>query len=340
MAWYAQNARDLPWRADREPYHVWLSEIMLQQTRASAVCPYYVRFLEALPTVEALAAVDDDRLMKLWEGLGYYSRARNLKKAAGVVVQNYGGVFPQRYDELLKLPGIGPYTAAAIASICFDEPTPAVDGNVLRVVARLLEIREAIDEPQTKKRITDMLAEVYPKDRPGVFTQSLMELGALVCEPAGAPACAICPLNALCGALKNGMTSAIPVRREKKAKREENVAVLLLSCDGMVAIRRRPNRGLLAGMWEFPNVRDMQGDSAQAAIDLAAAWGAEPVSVTKAIERTHIFTHVKWNMTGYYIDCNARPSAFVWASPKELSDVYALPTAFRQFWDMPLAEIV
>ncbi|MDR1028348.1 MAG: A/G-specific adenine glycosylase [Clostridiales Family XIII bacterium] len=370
IAWYDANARDLPWRADRAPYHVWLSEIMLQQTRAAAVIPYYLRFLRELPTIEALAKAPDERLMKLWEGLGYYSRARNLKKTAQIIVHDCGGAFPQRLDALLKLPGVGSYTAAAIASICFDLPTPAVDGNVLRVVTRLLDIREPIDDTRTKHRVADALADIYPQDRPGAFTQSLMELGATLCAPAGLPACSVCPLHTLCKASRNGTVSSVPARREKKAKREEGIAVLILSCDGSVAIRRRPNRGLLAGMWELPNVRDTfakgsvrpgQNDArsmppaelpnasassqgktddemsedetsrAQAVVDLAALWGAKPVSVTKSVRRTHIFTHIKWNMTGYYIECSQPSTRFTWASAEELAEIYALPAAFRQF---------
>ena len=198
LPWYAENKRELPWRQDREPYHVWLSEIMLQQTRVEAVRGYYARFLTALPTVQALADCDDELLHKLWEGLGYYSRVRNLKKAAGVIMERHGGVFPQKYEDILALPGIGAYTAGAICSICFEKPTPAVDGNVLRVVSRVTESKAPITEPKVKKEITEKLRAVYPKNHCGDFTQALMELGATVCVPNGSPHCANCPLQNVC----------------------------------------------------------------------------------------------------------------------------------------------
>ena len=216
LPWYAGTARDLPWRHDREPYHVWLSEIMLQQTRVEAVKGYYNRFLTALPTIEQLANAEENLLLKLWEGLGYYNRVRNLQKAAQIITDEYGGRFPQRYADILALPGIGTYTAGAIASICFEQPTPAVDGNVLRVIARLTEDFAVIDTPQKKREITAALAAVYPAGHCGAFTQSLMELGAVVCVPNGVPNCAACPLEPLCRAHKNGTEQLLPVRRGEK----------------------------------------------------------------------------------------------------------------------------
>ena len=333
LPWYQKHARVLPWRVDCNPYHVWISEIMLQQTRVEAVKPYYIRFLSELPTVAALAAVDDERLMKLWEGLGYYSRARNLKKAAQMIMAEYSGIFPNMHDEILRLPGIGPYTAGAVASICFGLPTPAVDGNVLRVISRVTESFDNIDEPATKKWITAALAKIYPtaKERCGLFTQSLMELGAMVCVPNGAPDCEACPLTDICIAFQKDVHSQLPVRAVKKDKRLEERTVFLLSCQGKIAITQRENTGLLASMWQFPNV--LGKPDINRAWKQVEEWGVQPASLIQSVERAHIFTHIKWDMVCYYIDCKNCDSRFVWAKPAELASRYALPSAFRMFLD-------
>ena len=229
LAWFARNKRDLPWRADREPYHVWLSEIMLQQTRVEAVRDYYVRFLQAAPDVFALAALPEERLLKLWEGLGYYNRARNLQKCARILVER-GGAFPDTVEELLALPGVGAYTAGAIASICFERPTAAVDGNVLRVCARVLDDDAPVDTPAYKSALTGALSACYPPGRCGDFTQSLMELGATVCVPNGAPKCAACPVAALCLARARGTAAQRPVKLPKRGRRAEERTVFLLRC--------------------------------------------------------------------------------------------------------------
>ena len=327
--WYAQNARALPWRRDHEPYHVWLSEIMLQQTRAEAVKPYYERFLARFSDVFALARCSDEELLKLWEGLGYYSRARRVKEAANVVVEKYGGRFPASYDELLSLPGIGPYTAGAIASICFNLPTPAVDGNVLRVVARVHGIFESVDEPSVKKRVEEALRRIYPTVNAGDFTQSLMELGATVCLPNGRPKCELCPVAQFCAAHKNNTVSALPVRTPKKEKREETRTVFLLRCGGQTAILKRAEKGLLEGLWELPNV--LGELDAQQALDQVAAWNVLPVSLSGTLRRTHVFTHIVWRMTCHIIECSRTDARFVWADESELSSRYALPSAFRLF---------
>jgi A/G-specific adenine glycosylase len=329
--WYAKNARPMPWRRDRDPYRVWVSEIMLQQTRAKVVRGYYVRFLNALPSVGALADADEEQLIKLWEGLGYYSRARNLQKAARMIVQEYGGRFPDTRAGLLKLPGVGLYTAGAIASICYDLPCAAVDGNVLRIAARIAGIAEPVDAPRIKSEIAAALEAIYPAGRCNEFTQSLMELGAVICLPNGAPGCAACPVNGLCFAYRSGAVARYPVKREKKARRTEARTVFLLLHDGRIALRRRDKQGLLAGLWELPNVPGQL--DAQGALDLAAQWGVCPIAIVKSVARAHVFTHIRWEMICYSIECMAEPANFVWADRAALGQSYALPSAFRMFVD-------
>ena len=332
--WYLANARRLPWREDTQPYHVWLSEIMLQQTRVEAVTGYYRRFLAALPTVADLAAVDDDMLMKLWEGLGYYSRARNLKKAAGVIINELGGSFPDTYEGILALPGVGPYTAGAIASICFGLPEPAVDGNVLRVFSRLTEYGENIDTDAAKKQVREALLPCYEAGSCGALTQSLMELGATVCIPNGAPKCGVCPVKERCAAYKNGTWDRFPVRGEKKQRKIIYKTVLLLQCGEKYAVKKRPTKGLLAGLWEFPNADAPSSEAVtpDAAAALAAQFGAKPLHLKMQTAYTHIFTHVEWHMQGFLFACSEMPPAFTWAEKEELDRVYALPSAFSPFF--------
>ena len=331
LPWYEAHKRDLPWRQDREPYHVWLSEIMLQQTRVEAVRGYYLRFLAALPDIASLAVCQEEKLYKLWEGLGYYSRVRNLQKAAKVIMEQHGGVFPQDYTSIRALPGIGDYTAGAVSSICFDRPEPAVDGNVLRVITRVLALEAPITKPQTKKDITEQLRAAYPQTRCGDFTQALMELGATVCLPNGAPACETCPLSVLCRSREGELWKRIPVKEKKKERRVEEKTVFLLRCDGKLAVRKRKNSGLLAGLWEFPNETGKL--DAQQVLEQTANWGCHPKELVKEVGKQHIFTHIEWKMTGYLIECSTCASDFVWADEAALDTVYSLPTAFRQFRD-------
>ena len=331
LPWYYDNRRDLPWRKDREPYHIWISEIMLQQTRVEAVKGYYERFLSVLPTVEALADCDDELLHKLWEGLGYYSRVRNLKKAAIVIMDQCNGKFPETHEEILKLPGIGPYTAGAICSIAYNLPTPAVDGNVLRVFSRLLNDRSPIDLPETKKAVTQALAEIYPKEA-GEFTQALMELGATVCGPNRAPDCENCPCKCICQGYQHGTADTLPVKAPKKAKRQEDRTVFILSCGGRYALEKRPSTGLLAGLWQFPNT-ESQLDILQA-LETIRSMGLQPREIIREVERKHIFTHIQWNMKGIYLEVAACCGNFRWFTPEEIRTQAALPTAFRQFWDL------
>ncbi len=332
LPWYYVNRRELPWRLDREAYHIWLSEIMLQQTRVEAVKGYYARFLAACPTVSALAQAEDDALGKLWEGLGYYSRVRNLKKAALVIMEDYGGVFPQDYEKIRQLPGIGDYTAGAICSIAFNRPTPAVDGNVLRVLSRLLCWEEAIDLPKVKRQAQELLEAVYPKENPGDFTQALMELGATVCLPNGEPKCRQCPMREQCRAKKEGCPQDYPKRLPKRPRKTEEKTVFILACGEYIALRKREENGLLAGLWEFPHVPgclDEGGAMAQ-----GEAWDICPVELLRRADRPHIFTHIQWNLRAYRIDCQKKPSGFVWLTRQQIQKEIALPTAFRQFWDL------
>ena len=331
LPWYRENRRDLPWRKDREPYHVWLSEIMLQQTRVEAVKGYYTRFLDALPTVEALANCDDELLHKLWEGLGYYSRVRNLKKAANVIMERHGGAFPRNYEQIRALPGIGDYTAGAICSICFDMPTPAVDGNVLRVISRLTEDAVPIDLPARKKEVQALLAEVYPADA-GAFTQALMELGATLCGPNRAPDCENCPCHGFCLGYQAGTAPSLPVKAPKKEKRQEDRTVFILRCDGRYALEKRPAKGLLAGLWQFPNVSGhLETDQA---LDAVRVLGFHPREILREVERKHIFTHIQWNMKGIYLEAAEASGNFHWFTAEEINTQAALPTAFKQFWDL------
>ena len=331
LPWYRENRRDLPWRMDRQPYHIWISEIMLQQTRVEAVKGYYERFLNVLPTVEALAACDDELLHKLWEGLGYYSRVRNLKKAAIMIRDQHGGNFPETQEEILKLPGIGTYTAGAICSIAYGLPTPAVDGNVLRVFARLTNDPAPIDLPQTKKAVTQALAEVYPEEA-GDFTQALMELGATLCGPNRAPDCENCPCREICLAHRAGTADKLPVKSPKKEKRQEDRTLFILRCDGRYALEKRPGKGLLAGLWQFPNVSG-QLDMPQA-LEAVRAMGLKPREILREVQRKHIFTHIQWNMKGIYLEAAEPAGNFQWFTPEEINTQAALPTAFRQFWDL------
>lgn len=330
LPWYDAGHRDLPWRKTREPYPIWLSEIMLQQTRVEAVKGYYARFLETLPTIEALANCDDETLHKLWEGLGYYSRVRNLKKAAQVICEKYGGVFPGEYDQVLALPGIGSYTAGAICSIAFDQPVPAVDGNVLRVLSRLGEDASPIDLPETKKRATKALEEIYPA-RAGDFTQALMELGATLCGPNRKPDCESCPCAGICLAYRHGTAEALPVKLPKREKRQEDWTVFICCCDGHYALEKRPATGLLAGLWQFPNVPGKL--DTQQALNQAEEIGLSPREILRQVERKHIFTHIQWNMRGIYLESARMDGGYRWFTPEEIRQQAALPTAFRLFWE-------
>ncbi len=330
LVWYERNKRALPWREDRNPYHIWLSEIMLQQTRVEAVIPYYHRFLAALPTIGKLAAVEEEQLLKLWEGLGYYSRARNLKKAAVLCVEQYGGMLPPTYDELLKLPGFGPYTAAAVASIAFGAPVPAVDGNVLRVVSRLCAYGEDIMLPAVRKTVFTCLLP-YMTEKPGEMNQAFMDLGALVCLPNGAPKCTDCPVSFCCEAFSNRQERLFPVKRAKAARRIEKRVVLLICAEQRVLLHKRDAQGLLAGLWEFPN---FEGSSDETAVrDYCAGIGLSAKKICRLDDAKHIFTHIEWHMTSFAVEMDRciEVKGGVWVKAEDLQEQYPLPGAFHAF---------
>lgn len=332
MAWYRVNARDLPWRHTDDPYRIWVSEIMLQQTRVAAVLGYYARFLEAFPLVEDLAGASEERLLKLWEGLGYYSRARNLQRSARIVTEQYGSRFPESYKELLSLPGIGDYTASAIASAAFGLREPAVDGNVLRVVTRMTDCHDDIMFPGTKMAIRKQVGAVMPEKTADIriFNQATMELGATVCVPNGLPKCEVCPIRELCLGRICGTAESLPVKAPKKARKIEEKTVYLFLREGKIALRKRPDGGLLAGLWEFPNVRGKLDDAA-AAVPVER-WGLTPVEWRKKLVARHLFTHVEWQMTGYVLRVSGSgPEEFLWADAESLARC-AVPSAFAKYY--------
>ncbi len=338
LVWFRENARDLPWRHTQDPYPIWVSEIMLQQTRVAAVLGYYARFLETFPTVADLAAAPEDLLMKQWEGLGYYSRARNLQKAAVQIVENGG--FPQTYQGLLALPGIGDYTASAIASAAFGLREAAVDGNALRVVTRLTDCRDDIADPKTKKTVREQLQAVMP-ERPEdcrVFNQAVMELGATLCGPKGPPDCGRCPARDFCLAHARGTAESLPVKAPKKARRQEEKTVFLFLREGKVALRRRPKAGLLAGLWEFPNVENTLDE--QHAAQMAADWGLTVTDWENRLTAKHIFTHVEWHMTGYAVTVRGDgPTDFLWVDGEGLR-THAVPSAFGRYYQEAMERLI
>ena len=331
LHWFWANHRVLPFRSDPTPYHVWVSEIMLQQTRVAAAVPYYERFVQELPDIPALAACEEERLLKLWEGLGYYSRVRNLQKAARIVCEQYGGQLPGDLAALKKLPGIGDYTAGAIASIGFGIPAPAVDGNVLRVFARLYNDEGDIMQPAVKAATTQKVMAQQPAEAPGDFNQALMELGALVCTP-GQPDCAACPLQALCLGRQSGNPVRLPQKAPKKARKKcELTLCLAQDAAGRWLLQKRGEQGVLAGLWQPPVLAEEALDEKKA---LAAAQKLLPAAVMlkeKPLKAKHIFTHLEWHMTAYVmaVPCTPPPEGCVWASPAQLEQEYTLPGAFK-----------
>lgn len=358
LDWFDLNARILAWRENPKPYYVWVSEIMLQQTRVEAVKLYFDRFVSTLPDIKSLATVEEEKLLKLWEGLGYYNRVRNLQKAAILIMEDYKGEMPADYELLLKLPGIGSYTAGAIASIAYNIPQPAVDGNVLRVMKRVAGSVDDITKASVKKELEQDIREIMPEDRPGDYNQSIMELGATVCIPNGKPLCDKCPIMHLCIAYHQGTEMSIPVKPKKKPRRLEDKTILLIEKDGEYVIQKRENKGLLAGLWELPNIEGKL--TALALEEILIEQGIEDFTINSLGEGKHIFSHIEWHMVGYHILINEKMivaedsiygvsnmKSLIWENPSESKQVgptdirlvskkiidmeYTLPTAFETY---------
>ncbi len=329
LDWFRSSRRDLPWRRTRDPYRIWISEVMLQQTRIEAVKEYYRRFLAELPDVFSLAAVPVDKLMKLWQGLGYYSRAANLRKAANIIIRDFNGLFPEDPDKLRKLPGIGEYTAGAIASIAFHKPAPAVDGNVVRVLARYLG--NGVDTPDFRRSLSNALIPIYPPEGSSdcsSFTQSIMELGETLCIPNGVPLCEKCPLRHFCIAAKDGRTAELPVKIAKSERKTLELTVLLLFNESGIYLKKRPDKGLLAGLWELPNQAGCRTKK-EILAELNAS-GFQTEKMKKLPVTTHIFTHIQWNMTPWSVKVSGTPavSSFVLAPWEKLKTDFPIPNAF------------
>lgn len=332
LEWFAGHARVLPWREEPTPYRVWVSEIMLQQTRVEAVKPYFERFVAALPDAAALAECEEEQLLKLWEGLGYYNRVRNMQTAAKQVMENYGGKIPQEYEELLKLKGIGHYTAGAVASIAYGKAVPAVDGNVLRVISRAAADDRDIMKQSVRTNMETQLFKVIPRGRAGAYNQALMELGATVCLPNGEPKCQECPWSQLCLAKKEGKTAELPVKSRAAKRRREERTVLLIRDGEKIVLHKRPNRGLLAGMYEFPNKDGYLSE--EEAISCVKEMRLNPLRIEKLTESTHIFSHVEWHMRGYMIRVEAlgeEESGLLFAEAADFKDSYPMPSAFAAY---------
>ena len=332
LQWFQENARVLPWRESPTPYRVWVSEIMLQQTRVEAVKPYFERFMRELPRIQDLAECEEERLLKLWEGLGYYNRVRNMQEAAKTVMEEFAGELPSDYGELLKLKGIGSYTAGAVASIAYHQPVPAVDGNVLRVITRVAEDSSDIMKQSVKTEIEKRLAEIIPADHAGQFNQALMELGAIVCLPNGQPLCGKCPWQSFCRARFHDKISEIPVKTKAKARKIQNRTVLVIRRQDKVILHKRPAKGLLAGMYEFPNVEGTLSE--EEALKWIKQKNLQPLRIEKAGEAKHIFSHIEWHMTGYVIwidELEKDVSGMLYLDLQEVNEKYPIPAAFAAY---------
>ena len=333
LDWYHKNKRELPWRDKNNAYYTWVSEIMLQQTRVEAVKPYFTRFIQMLPDVQALAECPEERLLKLWEGLGYYNRIRNMQEAARTVMEQHEGKIPADYEKILELKGIGSYTAGAIASIAYQIPVPAVDGNVLRVVTRLTENGADILKQSTKKQVEQLLKEIIPADAPGDFNQALMELGAMVCVPNGTALCDACPAAEFCLAHRNGTVEQYPVKAAKKPRIIEERTVFVIQDGSETVIRRRPKKGLLAGLYELPNTEGYL-DQGQA-LCYVEQLGLEPLYIEELKPAKHIFSHIEWRMRAYRVKVasveSAASAGFIFVNRKQTEEKYTIPSAFGAY---------
>lgn len=341
LRWYQMNKRTLPWREGKNPYYIWVSEIMLQQTRVEAVKPYFQRFLSELPTIRDLAECPEEKLLKLWEGLGYYNRVRNMQKSAQILMEQYEGRMPSDYSALLALPGIGTYTAGAIASIAYGISVPAVDGNVLRILSRLEADPSDIGKQSVKKKaeqtlfemMTGPCSETEVKENPGELNQAWMDLGACICLPGGEPLCERCPLQDLCKAHEKGEETAYPVKAKKLKRRREDRTILLVQDGERIALHKRPPKGLLAGLYEFPNLEGHLTE--KDALNWVEEQGLYPVQIQKLDPAKHIFSHVEWYMNGYLIRVASfegdLKENYLLAEVKTAEEKYAIPSAFSAY---------
>jgi len=331
LSWYHKNRRAMPWRENPVPYHIWLSEIMLQQTRVDTAMPYFHRFIEKYPDIKALAQSDEEELLKYWEGLGYYNRVRNLRTTAIDLVENHEGKLPETYLELLKLKGIGEYTAGAIASEAFGEKVSAVDGNVYRVMARLLGVREDIKEKVVMDLLKDTVKNVLPEKEVGNFNQGLIEVGALICIPNGSPKCGLCPVKEYCVAYEEELQDEIPRKKKPKAKKVEERTVLLLEYNGRYAIRRRPEGKLLGGLYEFPHEEGFYEKNEVE--DLLKEMNLQPVSIGSIKDKKFLFTHIEWRLKAYHIKVKKPNDDLLFETRESIKEKYTLATAFREYLD-------
>lgn len=359
LGWFMGHARTLPWREEPTPYRVWVSEIMLQQTRVEAVKPYFERFMAALPEIKDLAACPEDELLKLWEGLGYYNRVRNMQKAAIEIMEKYEGKLPADYKALLSLKGIGSYTAGAIASIAYGIPVPAVDGNVFRILTRVAADDTDIMKPSFRSFVEETLRtlmvsedgiifpknpgilnrreSVYKNNLPGTFNQALMELGATVCVPNGAPYCEQCPWQELCLARKQELISKLPVKTKAKDRRIEKRTVFVIRDGDKVMIRKRPEKGLLAGLYELPNIEGELGQ--EEALSFVKNLDLRPIHIQKLGEAKHIFSHIEWQMSGYAVlveepgfeENQKENESLLFVDAENARERYAIPAAFAAY---------
>lgn len=341
LTWYDQGHRILPWRLSKNPYYIWISEIMLQQTRVEAVKPYFERFIHEFPTIEAVANAEEEQLLKMWEGLGYYNRVRNIQKTAKILMAEYDGIIPADYNVLKSFPGIGNYTAGAVSSIAYNVVAPAVDGNVMRVISRIEERTDDIMRQSSKTSVEQALLNVMPQQRAGDFNQALMELGASICVPNGAPICDACPVRNLCGAYVHNRIDELPVKSQKKARKIEYRTVLLIQDGNKVAIHKRDNKGLLAGLYEFPNILEQMSE--QEAINYVKKIDLIPLQVSRLEDSKHIFSHIEWRMRGYSIKVASLDSVsyynnennelenLIFVDQRETEDHYAIPAAFSAY---------
>ena len=333
VKWYRDNKRILPWRDKDNAYYTWVSEIMLQQTRVEAVKPYFQRFITELPDIQSLAECPEEKLLKLWEGLGYYNRVRNMQEAAKTVKDEYNGRLPEDYRALLSLKGIGSYTAGAIASIAYGKKVPAVDGNVLRVISRITESTEDISRQSVRRKIEQQVSQIMPSDCPGDFNQGLIELGAIVCVPNGEPKCEICPAAEICRARKEGIAMELPVKTKAKGRKIEKRTVLVFHDSDTLAIQKRPDKGLLAGLYELPNLEGWL--SQQEVIEYSKSIGLSPIRIKKLPAAKHIFSHVEWQMKGYEIQVDELEKncskEMIFAKEEVLKEKYSIPSAFEAY---------